>query len=364
MLNILSIVFKSLNYIIVTALVISISAKYISPEVLWLPAFFGLAFPILVIISVFFLAILLIRLKKTAFINAAVLLMCFPTILKFIRPNFNENLTPQNALKITSYNCMLFDLYNWKHNVKSHDSIFNELKNEKPSIICFQEFYTSEEKNDFNNLDSLKQLLQLPYVHTEYTTTLRNYDHWGIATFSKFPIVNKGQIKFKTKANNTCIFTDVLINDDTIRIYNIHLQSISFSKDDNKFLNAVISEKTEATEEVEHSKSILRRLKRAFVKRGKQADMIATHINQCRYKIILCGDFNDTPASYVYHKISNNLNDAFIEKGSGFEKTYSGNWPQFRIDYILHSKNINCIKYHKSKKTFTDHYPINALFKL
>ena len=75
----------------------------------------------------------------------------------------------------------------------------------------------------------------------------------------------------------------------------MHLQSISFSKANYKFIDAIKNDTTDAKDEMENSKSILRRIKRAFVKRAKQADAIALHIATCRYKIILCGDFNDTP---------------------------------------------------------------------
>lgn len=260
---------------------------------------------------------------------------------------------------------MLFDLYNWKQNTESRNKIFNNLTEINSDITCFQEFYSSDSKQkwNFNNIDTLTHLLHAPYYHTEYTTTLRKHDHWGVATFSKYPIVNRGKLVFQTKSNNTCIYSDIIINNDTVRIYNIHLQSISFTKEDNKFLDDVVSEK-DASEELEHGKNILRRLKRAFTKRAKQADMIARHMKECRYKIIVCGDFNDTAASYAYHILSKNLNDAFVEKGTGFGRTYAGKWPQFRIDYILHDKKLRCLKYSRSEETFTDHYPITACFEI
>ena len=68
--------------------------------------------------------------------------------------------------------------------------------------------------------------------------------------------------------------------------------------------------------------------------------------------------FNDTPASYVYHTIRGDLKDAFIESGSGFEQSYAGKFPQFRIDYILHSSEFKSKNYHHLSETITDHYPI------
>ncbi len=259
---------------------------------------------------------------------------------------------------------MLFDLYNWSKNAQSRNIILTSLSEENPDILCLQEFYTSEQVGDFNNIDTVTNLITAKNHHVEYTTTLRKQDHWGIATFTKYPIIKKGKIEFNTRSNNICIYTDVLIKSDTVRIYNMHLQSISFSKANYKFIDAVKQDSVDAQNEVEESKNILRRIKRAFVKRALQADVIALHIANCKYKVIVCGDFNDTPASYVYNTIRGDLKDAFIESGSGFEQTYAGKFPRFRIDYILHSEEFTSKNYHHLPETITDHYPIISYISL
>lgn len=289
------------------------------------------------------------------------MLLSVTTAYRYVQFSVIETKNTSKTIKVTSYNSMLFDLYNWKKNNESRNKILNSIDEINPDILCIQEFYTSEQKGDFNNIDTVKHLLNTDFYHTEFTTTLRTFDHWGVATFSKYPIINKGKLIFNTKSNNICIYSDLVINKDTFRIYNIHLQSISFSKDDTKFFIDVVTDK-DADDEIAHSKNILRRLKRAFIKRTKQVDMIALHIKNCKYKIIICGDFNDTAASYAYQTLSRHLNDAFIEKGFGFGQTYAGKWPQFRIDYILHSKTIKCKNYERYSETFTDHFPITAYF--
>jgi len=351
-----------LNYIIIVSLIISIFSKYVSPALFWLPAFFGLGFPVLFLLNIIFIIYWFAQFKHPFIFGLAALFLSIPTAYHFVQFSSPKSEKEKNIIKVTSYNCMLFDLYNWSNNRQTRNSILNSLDEISPDILCLQEFYTSEEKGDFNNTDTLKQILNTKYYQTEYTTTLREFDHWGIATFSKYPIVNQGKILFNTRSNNICIYTDVLINTDTVRVYNIHLQSISFSRKDNKFLEDIISDK-DAEDEVENSKNILRRLKRAFVKRTKQVEMILLHMKTCRYKIILCGDFNDTPASFAYRKLSKDLKDAFVEKGNGLGKTYAGKWPQFRIDYIFHSEEFECLNYQRSDETFTDHYPITAFFK-
>lgn len=350
-----------IHYAVITTLLISVSAKYISPLLFWLPAFFGLAFPFLFLANFILVIYWVAQFKPSAIFGIIALVLSFSTAYRYVQISSSSSKPASKQLKVTSYNSMLFDLYNWYHDKETRPKIFGNLIDINPDIICLQEFYTSEQKGDYNNIDTVKRALKTPYFHCEYTTTLRGHDHWGIATFSKFPIINQGKLVFQTKSNNICIYSDIVINKDTIRVYNVHLQSISFSKKDNQFLDEVTGEK-EADDEMEKSKNILRRLKRAFLKRTKQVEMIVTHMRTCRYKIILCGDFNDTAASYAYEQLSKNLNDAFIEKGMGFGRTYAGKWPQFRIDYILHDKTLTCSKYKRSSETFTDHYPITAYF--
>lgn len=344
------------------SLVVAILAKYISPVLFWVPAFFGLAFPFLFLLNFLFILYWIAQFKPALVFGLGVFVIGLPTAYRYVQFSVNKGRTETKPLKVTSYNSMLFDLYNWTKNHETRPRIMNSLLEIKPDILCLQEFYTSEEAGDFNNVDSVINTLKLPYYHSEYTTTLREFDHWGIATFSKFPIIKKGKIIFNTTSNNICIYSDIVVNKDTIRVYNVHLQSISFSKQDHQFIEDIISGEKNAEDEVTNSKNILRRLKRAFLKRAMQVDMIVLHMKLCPYKILLCGDFNETAASYSYQQLCRNLNDAFVEKGLGFGRTYAGKWPRFRIDYILHDQRLNCSDYKRSEETFTDHYPITAYF--
>jgi endonuclease/exonuclease/phosphatase family metal-dependent hydrolase len=351
-----------INYLAILSLFISLMAKYVSPQMFWFIAFFGLAFPYLLILNSLFVIYWLAQFRRLALLSAGMILLSSLTIRNYIQFSFKGKSDNSN-IKVTSYNSMLFDLYNWSKNARSRRNILSSLQEINPDIMCLQEFYNSDEKDDFHNIDTILSSFPTKYYHVEYTATRRTLDHWGIVTFSKYPIINKGKIVFNTRSNNVCIYSDLVINKDTVRVYNMHLQSISFSKSDIKFMNELQNEE-DAKDEIENSKSILRRLKRAFVKRAEQAEKVASEIKTCPYKVILCGDFNDTPASYAYRLLSDNLKDSFLEKGRGFGRTYAGKFPQFRIDYILHGKDIKCTKFDRSDETFTDHFPITAYLKL
>jgi endonuclease/exonuclease/phosphatase family metal-dependent hydrolase len=347
-----------LNAFAVVGLILSYIAPYINPDVFWPTAFFGLAYPIFILVNMLFLLYWLIRRRKLWMISLGVLVLGWTIQGRTFQWRFASPApAPKNCMRVISYNVKLFDLYNWSHNADTRSKIFKLIDAEKPAIFCVQEFFT-EDEGEFQNLDTLRQLLSLPYTHVEYTVTLRKTDHWGVATFSKYPIVATGHIVFNSRSNNRCIYSDLLVEGDTIRVYNMHLQSINFGYVDYKFLSDLKAGK-DVTDEAERSKNIIRRLNIGFVRRSRQADAVAENIAACPYPVIVCGDFNDTPVSYVYQTISKNLTDAFVESGTGFGKTFVNPLPFPRIDYILHSKQFQSYNFNVNQQQgLSDHYPI------
>jgi endonuclease/exonuclease/phosphatase family metal-dependent hydrolase len=351
-----------LNYFSVIAILLSYCAQFINPHNFWPIAFFGLAYPVLLYLNLFFIFYWLVQLKLFFVWSLLIIIFGWNSFFSVFQiPEKQQKVSAQDV-KIMSYNSMLFDLYNWSNNKKSREIIFNTLKEESPDILCLQEFYTSEEKNDFNNIDTVKKLLNLNFEHVYYTTTMRKFDHWGIATFSKYPIIRKGSIEFNTRWNNSCIYTDFLIKKDTVRVYNMHLASIHFGKKEHEYIQEIMSNADSL--EINQSKNILRLLKNAYLLRAQQASIVAEHIKSCKYKVIVCGDFNDTPNSFAYRKVKGNLIDCFRESGEGISSTYAGKIPGIRIDYILHDDKIKAYNYKRLSKTITDHYPISAVLKL
>jgi endonuclease/exonuclease/phosphatase family metal-dependent hydrolase len=355
--KVISILIQIIYFTLLVSLLLAYVAPYANPKSFWPLAFFGLAYPFLFVTNILFLIWWIIRWKKLFWLSLVCILIGWANMKHFF--HFQENSNSKSGIKILSYNVRLFDLYNWTHNKNTRFNIYSLIKKESADICCFQEFFQSDSGN-YKTLDTLIELTQSTDHHVAYTLTRRKKDHWGIATFSKYPIINKGEITFKTRSNNICIFSDLKVGTDTVRVYNLHLQSISFGYADYKFIDALKENNdTLDAEDIEiASKNILRRLKRAFIKRASQSEKVLNHIASCKYSTIVCGDFNDTPFSYTYHSFSEKLQDSFMESGSGIGNTYLGDFPSYRIDYIFHSNNFYSSRFEVFKTDLSDHYPV------
>ena len=351
------------NYFAVAGLIASYLAPLISPQKVWFLAFFGLSYPIWLFLNIGFMIFWIVTGRKKFLISLIAVLIGYPMMKKIVQISPGSSVEIAKApLKVMSYNVKVFDLYNWSHCKDTRDKMFDLISVEAPDILCLQEFYTDDSKK-FNTLDTLQRFQKAKYVHAEYLLTLLEIYHHGIATFSSYPIVNKGRIMFPENNSNICIYTDIKINDDTVRVYNMHLQSIRFIPEEYKYIDEIKKDVNKA-EDIEKSKSILRRLKNAFEKRAVQADLINESIRRCKYPILLCGDFNDTPSSYAYHTIAGDLDDAFVKSGFGLGRTYIGSFPSFRIDYILHSSDLKSYEFRTLPEEYTDHHPISCYLEI
>ncbi|MFM2285654.1 MAG: hypothetical protein RLZZ543_1151 [Bacteroidota bacterium] len=352
-----------LNLLAVAGLGISYLALFLSPEYFWMFAFMGLAYPILLIINILFLAFWLVVRWKRALFSGLIILLGISKISDLYQWRKEpeqakiDSLNAQDSsLRVMSYNVRLFDLYNWTENKNTRNKIMDLIRKQQADILCLQEFFY-EDTGSFNTLDTLMQIQPATHVHIEHTAHVKRVNHWGIATFSRYPIVEKGLIQFRDSTDNISIYTDIKAYNDTFRIYNLHLESIRFRREDYKALQTITGNEDQTN--LDGPQKIISRMRRAYIRRARQTDIIRTHIQDSPHPVIVCGDFNDTPNSYAYHQISKNLNDAFRTAGSGIGTTYIGMIPFLRIDYILYSPEVFEPLYFKVlRRKFSDHYPV------
>ena len=318
------------NSLLATLLLLSYLLPYVSPNTIPLFAILSLFVPVLLIINIAFFIYWLIKLKKQLLLSLIILLIGWFTVTPFYKLS-NKNTSLNTDLKVMSYNVRMFNHWNWIDDKEIPRKINDIVSNNSPDILLFQEYYTLE-KQQFN------------YPH-KYIKTKNNKAKIGLAIYSKFPIINKGSLDLKNTSNNI-IFADILKEKDTIRVYNLHLQSLQLSTDKENFGQ-------------ENSEKLIARLKLGFKKQAQQTDVFLQHEKKWKGKKIVAGDFNNTAYSWVYNQISKNKKDAFIEAGKGFGKTFNY-WFPMRIDFILTDENATVNKFTSVSEKYSDHFPIQA----
>src|SRR5262249_14165914 len=214
-------------------------------------------------------------------------------------------------------------LYNWTHSENTRNEILDLLRMEDPDILCVQEYvYQDKNKHPFITHDTLMHGFRFADRADAFTAHTRHGHHFGIATFSTYPIIAQGTLEFPDDLNNLCLWCDIAIGNDTVRVYNAHLASIRFGDLDYRFMQDIQRGGTDSIPTA--APRIVDRLKNAFIRRATETEQIARHMRKSPHPIIWCGDLNDTPMSYSYQALEDqDLSDAFVESGRGIGHTYA-----------------------------------------
>lgn len=350
--------FRWANVILIFLTFFAYLSPYIHPATFWPFAVLGLFYPVLLVLNIAFIIYWLVRKRRYAILSAACLLLGWSHFTTFVGLSLSgRSGDGTTSLKVMSYNT--YGFFNQDAGGKStrnrwsEEELLDFYRQHHPDIWCFQEFSTAPKYADqYANVIRTQTPLQNTYFEPET----------GLAVFSRFPL--KGvKIHYFGKHNsiNGYLIADVQIGEQTVRLFNIHLQSNAVSQlADEVAQNGQLREK----ETWLQIKGMIGRYRRTAALRSDQAQEIRTLLDESPHPVILCGDFNDVPLSYAYHRISDRLTDHFQQKGKGLGTTFRGSLPALRIDYILSSPAFRVLNYRVIKNDFSDHYPVLSTMDL
>jgi endonuclease/exonuclease/phosphatase family metal-dependent hydrolase len=350
-------IFLGINIFFGLSLLISYLAVHVNPEDFALPAFFGLAYPYLLLINIIIAVIWAVNLKYEALISVVIIALGFTHFSNYIRFRKPKG-EKSGTFQVMSYNLRLFNYFEKNKGAGSEDKVLALVKSRHPDILCFQEIFI--DGNALKKDAEIKKALGGKY-YSHFRLIGRGKDKfYGIVTYSKFPIAGKGEI-MHPGSSSLSIYTDVVIGKDTFRIFNNHLQSFRLKSTERSFMEELVDPEDKQT--MDEIKSVSKSLKTGFIRRALQAQVVKNYISRSPYPVIVTGDFNDTPVSYAYRKIRKGLNDSFVSSGYGAGFTYHGNYPPNRIDYILYDNKLQSTNFEILKARYSDHYPIIAWFR-
>ena len=349
-------VLLTLNIIAAIALIMALLASYTPPSQHAVFSIAALVYPLILFANLLCIGLWIILKRKYWLLSLTIILLGVSNLKNNFQISMADNhTTSDSSIKIISYNVQLFatdEKGRDSADLKNH--IVQFLKAEGANIICLQEYH-SMDRNVYTPLINMNnKLLKNSYYYESYFNP--RFDQLsGLVIFSKYKAVNKGKLKFQG-SRTYGIYTDLLILGDTVRVFNIHLASIRLQASDIDFVMKPAFKDQESFKN--RSASIYTKLSNAFILREQQMKALQDEITHCSYPIILCGDFNDTPSSYVYSMLNDNLTDSFIKKGNNLGSTYAGNIPFLRIDYIFTSRHFRVNEFERKKVGYSDHFPV------
>jgi len=337
-----------LNFLAVLALLIAYLSIYIPPDKLWVPSLFGLAYPFILAANMLFILFWLLVKPKFFWISLITILIGWGFVSRYIQLK-GKNIE-RGDVKVLSYNVKHFISDGKKGQKENAARIVEFLEEQNADIICLQEVRLR--KNSIFNLH--KTVRELSAIqHYQYARSSTTY---GSVTMTRYPIINMGEIRFENSRNIT-IYTDVLIDKDTVRIFNVHLQSY---KIDPSRYNIIESPGITEEEDLREMREMGSKFKQAFGLRAEQVREISKYIDESPYHVLVCGDFNDTPVSFSYRMLRKGLKDAFVSSGKGIGRTYIGHLPSFRIDNIFYSHGFESYNFKTYNFRLSDHLPVSC----
>jgi len=358
--------FIYLNVALVIFFLLSCLGPYLNPQKWWFISFLGLAFPFLLIAIVSFMTgWLIIRKPKLALISAIPLLISIKSISVFFafhRPVDFVYLKDANTIRVASWNVARFIELKKNNNPGSRKRIkmLDELKEQNADVLCLQEFHTSIDTSYYDNIKAVKDL-GYPYYYFSFDKDGDNHFYSSII-FSRFPIIDSGLVRYpRPSLPDALIHADLLVGRDTLRVYTTHLQSLQFKQSDYRALDEI---KNVEDSILKNSRTIFSKLKRGISYRSIQADIISDVLDNNPHPVIFCADLNDVPNSYTYFTVRQGMQDAFLKKGFGIGRTFSGISPTLRIDYIFVDDHFQIKQFGRLVKELSDHYMLLADLEL
>jgi endonuclease/exonuclease/phosphatase family metal-dependent hydrolase len=360
-------IFIYTNVIAAFFFLLSCLAPYLNPQTWWYISFLGLGFPFLLLLVIVFLFGWLLMLRpQYALISIIALLLGFKSILVFFafhKPAVFNYAKEIKTLRVATWNVARFIEMRRNNNKGSQTRLkmMELIKQQDADVVCLQEFFHSLDSAWYQNLNYISDNLHYPYWFFSHDLDA-DVHYTGSVIFSRYPIIDSGMIRYpRPTLPDALIHADIKVNDDTVRIYTTHLQSLQFGKRDYERIGAIESAEDSL---ITNSRTILSKIKKGISYRSIQAGIIDQVLGDSPYPVLFCADLNDVPNSYTYFTVRGDMQDAFLKKGFGIGRTFSAISPTLRIDYIFADDHFKIKQFNRLVKHYSDHFMLVADIEL
>ncbi|MEO8116978.1 MAG: endonuclease/exonuclease/phosphatase family protein [Bacteroidota bacterium] len=345
-------------------------SAFISPEIFSYTSIFALAFPYLFVIGILLCIAGFFINKKSGFFLLIILVFGSYNLVhtfSFNVPKSFSNTKDSTTLRIMTWNVQSFDSYLLKHKNKdgyksNRSDMLQLIVDYNPDVICFQEYLDYENTKKRRSIRNDLIAAGYPYSYAsneKFIESKRKFAAYGgTAIYSKYPLTDSGRIKLTDSdvgKQEYMIYASLNFDNKPVRIFTAHLASYNLYTD---------------TADTDHSKhniykitydrknSIAYKIRETGLIHLQEAKMIRQQMDASPYPLIYCGDMNSTACTYQYRYLKSDLQDAWLQKGSGLGVTFYKLLYTLRIDFCLVNKKMNVLQSVVSKEKLSDHYPV------
>ena len=344
-----STLFSLLALVVAVALLLSYLALFFNPTDYPVLMFFGLYFIPILLLNLLVLLIALVKYQRSLLIPIIALIPTLFLADRFVKFGREEQELTGKPVKVLTYNLGRYAAGGRR--VTSNESISGIrrlLAEQDADIVCLQEFAVS---------DTTSLSTYLPEYPYRARHLFKGNRYFGNLTLSRYPIRHVESLTFPD-SRNLSLVTDIDVAGQQIRVYNCHLESYSIS------FTALVKRLFRKSHFKDEMVQVHGKVREATRRRSAQVDAVLQNEAASPYPSLVCGDFNDTPISYTYHRLIQTKKDSFAEAGTGFGATYSVLWPMLRVDYILLPQEYAADRHETLRVPWSDHYPVTTLIYL
>jgi endonuclease/exonuclease/phosphatase family metal-dependent hydrolase len=336
----------------------------VDPQKFWFISLLALASFYFLLVILGFIFFWLVANPRYTLIGIISLLLAWVPLKHLVKIRISHEFSVKkanNTLRVMSWNVEHFKVAEYKTHPEKKMQMIGLINKYNPDVACFQEMVASDKNPEaINTIEGFVKDLNMPYYYYSYNSKLDfDKDHrFGIIIFSKYPLVNKMTVSYNPNNYNSIFqYVDLAKDGDTFRLFNTHLQSMKFTDENRRYIE---DPEVDDEKNIKESISVLRKLKNGLAERKEQTLRLKKEMNESKYPIIVCGDFNDVPNSFAYKTVGKGLKNAFAEKGAGIGRTLSHTSPTLRIDNIFTDPRFLIEQYVRINRKISDHMPIVA----
>ena len=357
--KIVRIILLVFNIIAALGLVSTTLAKFIAPSTSILPSVLTYGFLPMLVLNLALAIVWLVMGRWEFLISVGTILARISYVGLFFQIGGTSEVPPEKEhpgmVTLMSYNLHNFSGQEFitapkSENVNDFLKLLDEYQT--PDILCLQEF------SAVSGMSVSDSLRNRGYSHC-CGTRGSNDNPTSTVVFSKLPIT------FVKNIDHQKILVELQKGNHKFRLLCVHMDSYQFAKENLDDINQLRHGKIDST-----SHRTLSKAKETVLCHEKEwNEMLKPLVTESSLPVLMAGDMNDIPGSWLYGQITKHLDDTYCDEGSGFCTTFAGggrNWlpfghdwlPQFRIDMVFHSKEFKTLSYKRIKTDISDHYPV------